>query len=325
MPIRTLVKETAYLGFHSLLFLNSIINWGISLAGDIVLKNLTDNSLYSEKSATDLTYYPLNMDFEKYNELYSRSRFGWAKWLEQYRRDELIFRLSFNLVKELRGYSQAVKYSRYLKALARQCMYIKGRGSDPRALASAIAYYVLSVFGNDNVNLNVFFKWSSKASVYRALKLVTNAIGHGELFYKLLLSSIKKCEARFYGDRLYFPRYCLLVFRNAKTLLVLSERVFRGYVRVNRGVNIEGFLLQEDHIRRYNVMNSVELKFRFRVLELLDMLKKNIGYVFTARDVAELLCTDSQYAGRLLSLLVRGGFLEIVEEKPIRKYRVRDY
>ncbi|RLG82444.1 MAG: hypothetical protein DRO40_07655 [Thermoprotei archaeon] len=295
------------------------------MASETVLKNLTDNNLYSENSITGQIYHPLNFDSEKYNEIYSRSKFGWSKWLEQYKRDELIFRLSFNIIRELKGYSQAVKYSKYLKALSRQCIAIRGRGSDPRALASAIAYYVLTVFGNEDISLNTFFKWSSKASVYRALKSVTNLIGHGELFYKLLLSSIRKCNPRSYGDRLYFPILCLLVFRDSKSLLVLSERIFRGYVRVNRGVNVEGFLIHEDYIRRYNVMNSVELKFRFRVLDLLEMLKKNIGYVFTARDVAELLCTDSQYAGRLLSLLVKGGFLEIVEEKPVRKYRVRDY
>ena len=295
------------------------------MVGDTVLKNLTDNKLYSRNSITGLIYYPFNFDFEKHNELYSRSKFGWSKWLELYKRDELLFRLSFNIVKELKGYRQAVKYSKYLKALSKQCVVIRGRGSNPRALASAIAYYVLTVFANEDISLSIFFKWSSKASVYRALRSVTNAIGHGELFYKLLLSSIKKCKPRSYGDRLYFPRLCLLVFRDSKSFLVLSERVFRGYVRVNRGVNVEGFLIHEDYVRRYKVMNSVELKFRFRVLELLEMLKKNIGYVFTARDVAELLCTDSQYAGRLLSLLVRGGFLEIVEEKPVRKYRVRDY
>ena len=71
-------------------------------------------------------------------------------------------------------------------------------------------------------------------------------------------------------------------------------------------------------------MNSVELKFRFRISELIQLLKEKTGIVFTARDVAGILCTDPQYAGRLLSLLVKEGFLEIVEEKPIRKYRIKD-
>lgn len=295
------------------------------MAQDNVLGNIIDDDFYSRSSIAGLTYSLHDFNSKKYGKLYSRTRFGWSKWLELYRRDELLFRLSFNIIRELKGYSLAVKYSKYLKVLSKQCSIIKGRGSDPRALASALAYYVLTVFAGEDIDLSIFFKWSSKVSVYRALKSITYAIGHGELFYKLLLSSIKRCKPRSYGDRLYFPRLCLLVFRDPKNYLVLFERISRGYVRVNRGVNIEGFLINKDRIRGYNVMNSIELKFRFRVLELIEMLKKRIGEVFTAKDVAELLCTDPPYAGRLLSQLVRGGFLEIVEEKPIRKYRVRNY
>ena len=82
--------------------------------------------------------------FSQYSKLHSRTRFGWVKWLELYRRDELIFRLSFNIIREISGYRKAVELSKYLKIMSSHVSDIKGRGSNPRALAAAISYYVIT-------------------------------------------------------------------------------------------------------------------------------------------------------------------------------------
>ena len=67
----------------------------------------------------------------------------------------------------------------------------------------------------------------------------------------------------------------------------------------------------------------LEMRFRFRVLDLVDALSKRFGSgVFTARDAAEMLFTDPLYAGKLLGLLVERGYVEVVSRKPVARYRV---
>ena len=271
----------------------------------------------------DLGYAPLDSELRRLRSVYARTRFGWPRWMEEFRRDELIYMLSFNVVSEFLGYDFAVKYSRYLRLLSEVASSISGRGGDPRGLAAAVACYVSRVLASDRSPLYVFYLRSSRASFYRALKLFTLRLGHSELFYRLLLSGLSRCNYRVYDERLYVPKRSLVVLRN-KSLKVFIERVVRGFMRVpsvNSPVSIEVYCLPENSILMGDSMATVELKMRFRVLDLLDLLRRRLGDTFTAKDVAEILATDSRYAGRLLSLLAKEGYLEIVSDKP-RKYRI---
>jgi len=125
--------------------------------------------------------------------VWRRSRFGWSKWLEIYRRDELIYELATRFLEDLAGFGVARRLAPYLRVLSEHAGIVRGRGGDPRALASAAAYYCLvwrsSLEAWDTrVVLRDFFRYSSRASLYRSLRiLVTRVLGHGELFYRMLL------------------------------------------------------------------------------------------------------------------------------------------
>jgi len=125
-----------------------------------------------------------------------------------------------------------------------------------------------------------------------------------------------------YNDGRIYVRRGLVVLRRP-SLRVYRESISTGVLRVPRGCFVEAYCLPSHASVTGEDMATVELKMRFRVLELLELLRRNLGEVFTAREVAEVLATDSRYAGRMLRLLEKKGYLEIVDEKPVRRYRIR--
>ncbi len=130
--------------------------------------------------------------------------------MEEFRRDELIYMLSFNVVNEVLGYGFAVKYSRYLR-LSSGVTSTSGRSGDPHGLVAAVACYVSRIFAGDRSSLYVFYGRSSKASFYHVLRLFTLRLGHSELIYRLLLSGLNRCDYRVYDERSHVPRRSLVV------------------------------------------------------------------------------------------------------------------
>ncbi len=86
----------------------------------------------------DPGYAPLRSELRRLR-VFSRTRFGWSRWMELFKRDELVFMLSFNIVSRIMDYGFAVNYPRYLKELSKTASRINGRGGDPQALATATA------------------------------------------------------------------------------------------------------------------------------------------------------------------------------------------
>jgi len=260
-----------------------------------------------------------------------RTRFGWSRWMELYRRDELIYGLSISYLSKFLDFSSVYSLAPYLRKLSFLAGQVRGRGGDPRALGVAVAYYAVvwrsSIEGRSlDLRLRDLFVFSSRPSIYRSLKiLVCRVLGHSEVFYRLLLSRrLRTCSYSVYGGDRIYVRSGLVVVR-APSLVIVDERVVRGVYRVPRGCSFEVYCLPDNlYLTGDRYMATVELKMRFRVLDLLELLRTKLGDTFTARDVAEVLATDSRYAGRLLSLLESRGYLEIVDEKPVRVYRIRD-
>ncbi len=272
---------------------------------------------------------PLGSELRRWRCVWQRTRFGWPKWFEMYRRDELIHSLAIGCAERVLGFSSVRGLAPYIYKLSRLVARVRGRGGDPRALAAAVLYYVevwRAALENRSPGLRLcnLFVFSSRPSVYRALKILCRLLGHGDVFYRLLLSrQLRLCDYKLYGDRIY-ARSGLLVVRGPH-LTVLDEKIIKGLARVPRNVSsLEVYCLPNRLIFVGDrCMATVELKMRFRVLELLELFREKLGECFTAKDVADILATDSRYAGRLLSLMESRGYLEIVEEKPVRKYRIR--
>ncbi len=275
-------------------------------------------------------YAPLGSEIRRWRCVWQRTRFGWPKWLEMYRRDELIYSLSISYAERILGFSSIRELAPHIYELSKLASRVKGRGGDPRALAAAVLYYTevwRAAFENRSPRLRLcdLFVFSSRPSLYRALKILCRLLGHSDVFYRLLLSrQLQLCDYSLYGDRIYV-RSGLLVVRGSN-LVVLDERIIRGVVRVPRNASsLEVYCLPNNPMFMGDkCMATVELKMRFRVLELLEIFKKKLGDSFTAKEVADILATDSRYAGRLLSLLQSRGYLEIVEEKPVRRYRIKN-
>ncbi len=275
------------------------------------------------------SYVPLSSELRRWRNVWQRTRFGWNKWFEVYRRDELIHSLALGYVERILGFGSVRDLIPYVYELSVVASRVEGRGGDPRALASAIIYYV-EVWRaalekrSPRLRLRDLFVFSSRPSVYRALRILVRRLGHSDVFYRLLLSrQLRLCDYSLYGDRIYV-RSGLVVVRGPGPM-VLDERIVRGVYRIPKNGSVEVYCLPNSSMFMGDrCMATVELKMRFRVLELLEFLRKRLGESFTAKDVADILATDSRYAGRLLLLLESRGYLEIVEEKPVRKYRIRD-